>query len=81
MERVAEVYRAERGWRQHGRRHARRQRPAGLLGAAPGRVESLFTGLQNVIPTHLLDRELVDFSAIRATGTPVPDGDTAFDVE
>ena len=45
----------------------------------PGRVESLFTGLQNVIPSHLLDRKLVDFSAIRATGTPVPDGDTAFD--
>jgi len=45
----------------------------------PGRVELLFTGLQNVIPSHLLDRELVDFSAIRATGTPVPDGDTAFD--
>jgi tRNA 2-thiocytidine biosynthesis protein TtcA len=45
----------------------------------PGRVESLFTGLQNVIPSHLLDRKLVDFAAIRATGTPVPDGDTAFD--
>ena len=45
----------------------------------PGRVESLFTALQNVIPSHLLDRKLVDFAAIRATGTPVADGDTAFD--
>jgi tRNA 2-thiocytidine biosynthesis protein TtcA len=45
----------------------------------PGRVESLFTGLQNVIPSHLLDRRLVDFAAIRATGVAVPDGDTAFD--
>ncbi len=47
----------------------------------PGRVESLFTGLQNVIPSHLLDRKLNDFSAIRPTGTPVAGGDTAFDSE
>ncbi|MCW5575357.1 MAG: tRNA 2-thiocytidine(32) synthetase TtcA [Burkholderiales bacterium] len=47
----------------------------------PGRVETLLTSLQNVRPSHLLDRELFDFAAVRATGSPVPDGDTAFDSE
>ena len=47
----------------------------------PGRVETLLTGLQNVRPSHLLDRSLFDFAAVRATGSPVPDGDTAFDAE
>ncbi|MBY0268065.1 MAG: tRNA 2-thiocytidine(32) synthetase TtcA [Burkholderiales bacterium] len=47
----------------------------------PGRVESMFTSLQNVIPSHLLDRRLNDFSAIKPTGAPVAGGDTAFDSE
>ncbi len=47
----------------------------------PGRVETLLTSLQNVRPSHLLDRSLFDFAAVRATGSPVPDGDTAFDAE
>jgi tRNA 2-thiocytidine biosynthesis protein TtcA len=33
----------------------------------------------NVVPTHLLDRALQDFSAVRASGEPVPGGDIAFD--
>ena len=45
----------------------------------PGRVESLFSGLQNVIPSHLLDRKLTDFHAIVPTGQPCANGDTAFD--
>ena len=45
----------------------------------PGRVESLFSGLQNVIPSHLLDRKLTDFQAIVPTGQPYANGDTAFD--
>ena len=47
----------------------------------PGRVETILTSLQNVRPSHLMDRELFDFAAVRATGTPVADGDTAFDSE
>jgi tRNA 2-thiocytidine biosynthesis protein TtcA len=43
----------------------------------PGRVESIFNALGNVVPTHLLDRTLRDFAAVRATGAPVPDGDSA----
>ncbi len=47
----------------------------------PGRVETILTSLQNVRGSHLLDRELFDFAAVRATGAPVADGDTAFDRE
>jgi tRNA 2-thiocytidine biosynthesis protein TtcA len=45
----------------------------------PGRMETIFNALSNVVTTHLLDRTLQDFSAVRASGSPVPDGDVAFD--
>jgi tRNA 2-thiocytidine biosynthesis protein TtcA len=45
----------------------------------PGRVETIFNALGNVVSTHLLDRTLRDFAAVRATGMPVPDGDRASD--
>ncbi len=45
----------------------------------PGRVETLLTSLQNVRPSHLLDRGLFDFVSGRATGAPVADGDRALD--
>ncbi|RPJ45464.1 MAG: tRNA 2-thiocytidine(32) synthetase TtcA [Betaproteobacteria bacterium] len=48
---------------------------------SPGRVETILTSLQNVRPSHLLDRALFDFGAVTATGAPVAEGDTAFDVE
>jgi len=47
----------------------------------PGRLDSIFGALGNVVPSHLMDRGLFDFAAVRATGTPVPDGDIAFDVD
>lgn len=45
----------------------------------PGRVESMFTALQNVVPSHLMDRSRYDFAGLQATGVPDPDGDRAFD--
>ncbi|HKW81005.1 MAG TPA: tRNA 2-thiocytidine(32) synthetase TtcA [Casimicrobiaceae bacterium] len=45
----------------------------------PGRAESIFNALSNVVTTHLLDRRLQDFAAIRASGTREPGGDLAFD--
>jgi tRNA 2-thiocytidine biosynthesis protein TtcA len=45
----------------------------------PGRVETIFNALGKVVPTHLLDRTLRDFAAIRATDGPVVGGDVAFD--
>ena len=40
----------------------------------PGRLDSIFNAMRKVEPTHLLDRTLQDFAAVRATGHPEPDG-------
>ena len=47
----------------------------------PGRVDSVYNALAKVVPSHLLDRSLFDFAAVRATGHAEPDGDIAFDVD
>jgi tRNA 2-thiocytidine biosynthesis protein TtcA len=58
----------------------------------PGRLESIFNAMGNVIPTHLLDRSLNDFAGVRARAAAhgaqaadtfsageARDGDLAFD--
>ncbi|MDR2689554.1 MAG: tRNA 2-thiocytidine(32) synthetase TtcA [Azoarcus sp.] len=46
----------------------------------PGRIESLTTALRNVVPSHLADPRLFDFSVIeRGMTVAVGEGDTAFD--
>ena len=45
----------------------------------PGRVESMFTALQNVVPSHLMDRRHYGFSELQVTGEVNPEGDKAFD--
>ena len=46
----------------------------------PGRIEThLQRAWATSSPTHLLDRALHDFAAVRATGQPDPGGDIAFD--
>jgi tRNA 2-thiocytidine biosynthesis protein TtcA len=47
----------------------------------PGRLESIFNAMGNVVPTHLLDRSLQDFAAVRASGVADARGDIAFDVD
>ena len=47
----------------------------------PGRIETLFRSLGNVVPSHLMDAKLFDFSGLKATGVPEPEGDIAFDRE
>jgi tRNA 2-thiocytidine biosynthesis protein TtcA len=47
----------------------------------PGRLENMFTALQNVVPSHLMDPRLHDFKSIQATGQADPEGDKAFDAE
>ncbi len=47
----------------------------------PGRIETLFRSLANVVPSHLMDTRLHDFAHLAATGMPDPDGDKAFDGE
>ncbi|MES3011537.1 MAG: tRNA 2-thiocytidine(32) synthetase TtcA [Pseudomonadota bacterium] len=45
----------------------------------PGRVESMFTALQNVVPSHLMDKRHYGFAELQATGEVNPEGDKAFD--
>jgi len=47
----------------------------------PGRVETLFRSLQNVVPSHLADTRLYDFASLKPTGQADPEGDHAFDPE
>jgi tRNA 2-thiocytidine biosynthesis protein TtcA len=47
----------------------------------PGRVETIFTSLTNVTPSHLMDRGLFGFAALKPTGAPDAGGDIAFDEE
>lgn len=45
----------------------------------PGRSWNVFSALSNVVPSHLMDRELFDFAGLKPTGIPDANGDTAFD--
>jgi len=45
----------------------------------PGRIESMFRALSDLVPSHLMDRTLFDFAGIRVSGSPVRSGDIAFD--
>lgn len=59
----------------------RRQIKAMLQGWArehPGRIESIFTAMRQVVPSHLMDADLFDFRGL-TSATEVAEGDTAFD--
>jgi tRNA 2-thiocytidine biosynthesis protein TtcA len=45
----------------------------------PGRVDSMFRSMSTIVPSHMMDRRLHDFAAVKATGVADPDGDHAFD--
>ncbi len=45
----------------------------------PGRIDSMYRALSNLVPSHLMDRKLFDFAAVRATGKTSGEGDRAFD--
>ena len=45
----------------------------------PGRIETMFTALQDVIPSHLLDNKLFDFKSINSSSGVIDGGDIAFD--
>jgi tRNA 2-thiocytidine biosynthesis protein TtcA len=47
----------------------------------PGRTETMFTALQNVVPSHLMDAKQFNFKGVSATGVEDEDGDKAFDAE
>jgi tRNA 2-thiocytidine biosynthesis protein TtcA len=47
----------------------------------PGRIDNMLGALQNVVPSHLMDRRLHAFESLQVTGEADPDGDIAFDHE
>lgn len=47
----------------------------------PGRIESMFRSMQNIIPSHMMDSKQYDFANIKITGEAFAGGDIAFDEE
>ena len=47
----------------------------------PGRLETMFSALRDVVPSHLADPRHYDFRGLQPTGVANPDGDKAFDRE
>ena len=47
----------------------------------PGRIENMFSALQNIVPSHLMDAKQYDFKGLQVTGVANEDGDKAFDEE
>lgn len=45
----------------------------------PGRIESMFTAIQNVTPSHLADADLFNFATLQTQETAFEDGDIGFD--
>lgn len=45
----------------------------------PGRLESMFTAMQNVVPSHLADTQIFDFKSIDKHSGIIDGGDIAFD--
>ncbi len=45
----------------------------------PGRTETMFTALHNLVPSHLMDAKLHNFKDIKITGVANEDGDKVFD--
>ncbi len=47
----------------------------------PGRIETMFTALKNIKPSHLMDPTLYDFMGLETQDAPFEGGDIAFDSE
>jgi len=47
----------------------------------PGRVESIFSSLSTIVPSHLMDRAMFGFVDLKADGEANAQGDIAFDDE
>jgi len=46
---------------------------------SPGRIESMFTAMRNIVPSHLCDSSLFDFKNIDSSSGIINGGDLAFD--
>ncbi|HWI12584.1 MAG TPA: tRNA 2-thiocytidine(32) synthetase TtcA [Burkholderiaceae bacterium] len=45
----------------------------------PGRIDNMFNAMANVVPSHLMDRNLYPFTTLKASGVADAAGDRAFD--
>ncbi|RKF20033.1 tRNA 2-thiocytidine(32) synthetase TtcA [Alginatibacterium sediminis] len=45
----------------------------------PGRIETMFSAVQNVVPSHLLDHQLFDFKNLSTNDKVIDGGDIGFD--
>ncbi|EAR26318.1 ATP-binding protein, partial [Pseudoalteromonas tunicata] len=45
----------------------------------PGRIETIFTAMQNVTPSHLADNNLFDFKNLQKSDVAIGEGDIALD--
>lgn len=45
----------------------------------PGRIESMFKAMQNIVPSHMLDQDLFDFASISSDSPFEGEGDIGFD--
>jgi tRNA 2-thiocytidine biosynthesis protein TtcA len=47
----------------------------------PGRIANMFTAMGNIVPSHLMDRNLYPFTTLQPSGQANAGGDLAFDEE
>ncbi len=47
----------------------------------PGRIETRFQAMQNIVPSHMIDKNLFDFTQVTRENAALFAGDTAFDKE
>ncbi|TXH98500.1 MAG: tRNA 2-thiocytidine(32) synthetase TtcA [Rheinheimera sp.] len=47
----------------------------------PGRIETMFQAMQNIVPSHMVDKNLFDFTAVSKERAAEFSSDTAFDKE
>ncbi|MDZ7870876.1 MAG: tRNA 2-thiocytidine(32) synthetase TtcA [Rheinheimera sp.] len=47
----------------------------------PGRIETMFQAMQNIVPSHMIDKNLFDFAAVSKAHAGEFASDTAFDKE
>ncbi len=47
----------------------------------PGRIETMFTAIKNIKPSHLMDAGMYDFIGLKTQELPFEEGDIAFDSE
>jgi tRNA 2-thiocytidine biosynthesis protein TtcA len=38
----------------------------------PGRIDNMFTAMGNIVPSHMMDRNLYPFTTLQTTGVPIP---------